>query len=53
MDGLVARGSPHHPDRGCCNRTLARTLQSIVDSGPRVFYEGYIADSIRGVVARQ
>ncbi len=25
---------------------LAHTLQSIADSGPRVFYEGYIADSI-------
>ncbi len=25
---------------------LARTLQAIVDSGPRVFYEGYIADLI-------
>ena len=31
---------------------LARTLQAIADSGPRIFYEGWIADSIVGEMQR-
>jgi gamma-glutamyltranspeptidase/glutathione hydrolase len=31
---------------------LARTLQAISDSGPRAFYEGWIADSIVGEMQR-
>lgn len=33
-------------------RDLARTLQAIADSGPRVFYEGYVADLIVAEMAR-
>lgn len=31
---------------------LARTLQAIADSGPRVFYEGWIADSLSAEMER-
>jgi gamma-glutamyltranspeptidase/glutathione hydrolase len=31
---------------------LARTLQAIADSGPRVFYEGWIADSLAAEMER-
>ncbi len=39
-------GAAPSPGSRLVQPDLARTLQSIADSGPRVFYEGYIADSI-------
>lgn len=57
---LLANDSSPPPGSTLVQSDLARTLQAIADSGPRVFYQGYLADLIvaemergRGLVSKE
>lgn len=49
---LLPNGEAPPPGTRLRQPDLARTLQAIADSGPRVFYHGYIADLIVAEMAR-
>jgi gamma-glutamyltranspeptidase/glutathione hydrolase len=49
---LLADGSAPSVGTLFVQPDLARTLQAVADSGPRVFYEGYVADLIVAEMAR-